>query len=144
VPDAAKLAATDALADCGAVEQETLVAWMAEAAEEETDLRPRILRALGRLGHPSGHAAILAGLDSDQWPVRSSAAEAAGRVALKAASPRLAELLDDDQWWVRFRAAEALTRLGSAGRVALHRAAIDPRVFVREAAGTILSEQAAA
>jgi HEAT repeat protein len=144
VPDAAKLAATDALAESGAVDHAPLVAWMAEASEEESDLRPRIFRALGRIGHPSGHAAIIAGLDSDSWPVRTAAAEAAGRSALTSAVPRLAELLNDDEWWVRFRAGEALTRLGSGGQIALHRAAVDLRPAAREAATSILAEKKAA
>lgn len=144
VPDAAKLAATDALANSGAVDHAPLVAWMSEASEEENDLRPRIFRALGRIGHPSGHAAILGGLDSEEWAVRTAAAEATGRSAIRDAVPRLAEMLDDEEWWVRFRAAEALTRLGVEGRVALHRAAIDQRPVVRDTAKTILAEQRAA
>lgn len=143
VPDSAKLAATDALAE-SSVDHEALVAWMAEASEEDSDLRPRIFRALGQLGHPSGHVAILAGLDSERWQVRSAAAEAVGRSALHSAIPRIVQLLADDQWWVRFRAAEALTRLGAEGRLALQRAAADPDWIVREAANTMLAEQAAA
>ena len=141
LPDAAKLAATDALAESGAVDHAPLVAWMAEATGEDSDLQPRIFRALGRLGHPAGHDAILTGLDSPSWQVRSSASEAAGRSALKAAVPRLAELLDDDEWWVRFRAGEALARLGSAGRLALHRAAIGPAPTARAAAKATLAER---
>lgn len=144
VPDTAKLAATDALAESSSVDHEALVAWMAEASEEDSDLRPRIFRALGQLGHPSGHVAILAGLDSERWQVRSAAAEAVGRSALHSAIPRIVQLLADDQWWVRFRAAEALTRLGAEGRRALQRAAADPDWIVREAANTMLAEQAAA
>jgi HEAT repeat protein len=141
LPDAAKLAATDALAESGAVDHAPLVAWMAEAAGEDSDLQPRIFRALGRLGHPAGHDAILAGLGSASWQVRASAAEAAGRSALKAAVPRLAELLDDEEWWVRFRAGEALARLGADGRIALHRAAIDPAPTARAAAKATLAER---
>ncbi|MCT2558431.1 HEAT repeat domain-containing protein [Tsuneonella sp. YG55] len=143
IPDAAKLAATDALADSAAVDHAPLIAWMAEASEEEGDLRPRILRALGKVGHPSAHEAILAGLDSESWPVRTTAAEAAGRAALVTAVPRLSELLDDGQWWVRFRAGEALMRLGSAGRAALRKAASDGRPAARAAATTIMAEQGA-
>ncbi|MFN6934491.1 MAG: HEAT repeat domain-containing protein, partial [Tsuneonella sp.] len=115
VPDAAKLAATDALAESSGVDHAPLVAWMSEASEEESDLRPRIFRALGQLGHPSGHVAILAGLDSERWQVRSSAAEAVGRSAVQSAIPRLVQLLADDEWWVRFRASEALALLGKVG-----------------------------
>ena len=71
-------------------------------------------------------------------------AEAVGRSALHSAIPRIVQLLADDQWWVRFRAAEALTRLGAEGRLALQRATADPDWIVREAANTMLAEQAAA
>lgn len=144
VPDAAKLAATDALAQSGAIDHAPLVAWMAEAAEEGGELRPRIFRALGRVGHPSAHPAILAGLDSDRWPVRTTAAEAAGRAALVQAVPRLGELLGDKEWWVRFRSGEALLRLGPAGHLALEAAANGDLPVAREAARAILAEKRAA
>jgi hypothetical protein len=141
LPDAAKLAATDALAESGAVEHAPLVAWMASAAGEDGELQPRIFRALGRLGHPGGHAAIVAGLDSPVWQVRSAAAEAAGRSGVKSAVGRLAELLDDEEWWVRFRAGEALARLGADGRLELHRAACGPAPIARSAAKAIMAER---
>lgn len=144
LPDEVKLAATDALAESGAVDHAPLVAWMAEAAGEDSDLQPRIFRALGRIGHPAGHDAILGGLDSPAWQVRASASEAAGRSALSAAVPRLAQLLDDDEWWVRLRAGEALARLGSAGRLALHQAAIGPAPVARGASKATLAERAVA
>lgn len=141
LPDAVKLAATDALAESGAVDHALLVAWMAEAADEESELRPRIFRALGRIGHPAGHGAILAGLESPDWRVRASAAEAAGRSALKAAVPQLAMLLNDGEWWVRLRAGEALARLGSKGRLALHNAALGDAPVARGAAKATLAER---
>ncbi|GGD84738.1 hypothetical protein GCM10011515_00560 [Tsuneonella deserti] len=144
LPDAVKLAATDALAESGAVDHALLVAWMSEAADEESELRPRIFRALGRIGHPAGHGAILAGLDSPDWRVRASAAEAAARSALKAAVPQLAVLLDDDEWWVRLRAGEALARLGSTGRLALHHAALGDAPVARSAAKATLAERSIA
>lgn len=141
LPDAAKLAATDALAESGAVDHAPLVAWMAEAASEDNELRPRLFRALGRLGHPAGHDAIMAGMDSPDWRVRSAAAEAAGRSRLNRAADRLADLLDDEEWWVRFRAGEALSRLGAAGRLTLTRAALDDRPTVRAAAKATMRER---
>jgi hypothetical protein len=141
VPDAAKLAATDALAESGTVEHAPLVAWIAGAAGKDSELQPRIFRALGRLGHPGGHAAILAGLESPLWQVRSAAAEAAGRSALTAAAPRLGALLNDAEWWVRFRAGEALTRLGSAGRAELHRVAASSTPTAQAAAEATLAER---
>lgn len=141
LPDAAKLAATDALAETGAVDHAPLVAWMAEAAGEQTELQPRIFRALGRLGHPAGHDAILEGMHSPLWPVRSSAAEAAGRSHFRRSADRLVALLDDEEWWVRFRASEALSRLGGEGRLALERAAMDAGHLGRAAAIATLNER---
>lgn len=141
VSDVAKLAATDALAESGMVDHASLVAWMAEVSEEQTDLRPRIFRALGQIGHPAGHDAILSGLDSDVWFVRATAAEAAGRSRIAAAADRLGELLEDEQWWVRFRSGQALTRLGSVGQLALQEAALGSNSVSRIAAKTILAEQ---
>ena len=141
LPDAAKLAATDALAETGAVEHAPLVAWMASAAGDESELQPRIFRALGRLGHPGGHSTIISGLDSRIWQVRSSAAEAAGRAGLRTATSRLTELLDDEQWWVRFRAGEALARLGNEGRLALHQATLSASPVARDAAKITLRER---
>lgn len=141
LPDAAKLAATDALAESGAVDHAPLVAWMAEASGEQTDLQPRIFRALGRLGHPAGHDAILEGMFSPLWPVRSSAAEAAGRSQMRRAVDRLIDLLDDPEWWVRFRASEALSKLGADGRLALERAAMDAGPLGRTAAAATLNER---
>jgi hypothetical protein len=141
LPDAAKLAATDALAESGTVDHAPLVAWMAEAAEDDPELRPRIIRALGRLGHPAGHDAVLAALDDSAWQVRAAAAEAAGRSALQSAVPRLAELLGDDEWWVRFRAGEALARLRDDGRRALDQAAAGTHPLAQVAARATIAEQ---
>ena len=141
LPDAAKLAATDALAESGAVDHGPLVSWMAEAAGDDPELRPRIIRALGRLGQPAGHEAILAALDDSAWQVRAAAAEAAGRSTLGPAIPRLTALLGDDEWWVRFRAGEALAKLGTDGRQALHRAATGTNPAAQLAAKATLAEQ---
>jgi len=142
--DTAKLAATDALAESGAVDHAPLVAWMAEAAGESSELQPRIFRALGRLGHPAGHDAILAGMENPAWQVRAAAAEAAGRSRLNRGADRLAELLGDGEWWVRFRAGEALWRLGAAGRVVLESAALDGTTVARTAANATLRERGGA
>lgn len=141
VPNAAKMAAIDALAASGRVEQAPLVDWMVEAATRETDLLPRILRALGRIGHPAGHPTILSGLDHPSWQIRTTAAEAAGRTGARIAVERLGELLHDDQWWVRLRAGEALTRLGAAGRETLARIAETGSPRAATAARTIMAER---
>lgn len=141
LPDAAKLAATDALAASGLAEHAPLVAWMADAAEHDLELQPRIMRALGRIGHPSAEPAILRALDSASWEVRTAAAEAAGRVGITAAVDRLGELLGDEQWWVRFRAGEALARLGNAGRVTLLKVRQAGSPVARVAARETLAER---
>lgn len=141
LPDEAKLAATDALAASGMVENAPLVAWMADAARTDSHLQPRIFRALGRIGHPGARDAVLTGLASAEWRVRSSAAEAAGRIGLTDAIPRLKELLGDEHWWVRLRSGEALARMGGAGRDALLAAAEIGSPQAQRAASATLAER---
>lgn len=143
LPVAARLAAADALAASGRIEHAPLVARMAEEAGQDDDLLPRIYHALGRIGHPSGHGAILDGLSHPAWAVRAAAAQAAGTNGLADAAPGLGRLLDDGQWWVRFRAGEALWRLGSPGRAVLADIARDGSPVAREAAARTLEERAA-
>ncbi len=119
VSDAIRLAAVDALAASGRAEHAPLVAQMAERAVEESELLPRIFHAMGRIGHPSSHPAILSGLSHPAWAVRAAAAQAAGTSALIDAVEPLGGLLGDDTWWVRFRAGEALWRLGPRGHAVL-------------------------
>ena len=138
--DAPKLAATDALAESGRVQHAPLVAWMAEAAEDDSQLLPRIYHALGRIGHPEGHRAIARGLDHPEWQVRAAAAQAAGMSRFTGAAGQLAEMLDDEQWWVRFRASEALGRLGKTGMETLARVAQAGSERSREAARLTLAE----
>ncbi len=145
LPDAARLAAVDALAASGLVEHAPLVARMAAEADTDDELLPRIYHALGRIGHPSGHAAILRGLSHPAWAVRAAAAQAAGTNRLATAAERLGELLGDDQWWVRLRAGEALWRLGPRGTDVLAQAAADsPHPLAREAATLTLEERGSA
>lgn len=143
VPDAAKLAAVDALAASGRVEHAPLVARMAAEADTDDELLPRIYHALGRIGHPSGHAAIMHGLSHPAWAVRAAAAQAAGMNQLAQAAEALGELLGDDQWWVRLRAGEALWRLGLRGRKVLEDAAASGDALARKAAALTLEERAA-
>ena len=143
LPDAPKLAATDALAQSGQVAHAPLVAWMAEAAEHDTELLPRIYHALGRTGHPAGHRAIARGLRHGDWQVRAAAAQAAGMTRFSGATERLSALLGDDQWWVRFRAGEALVRLGRDGTEALMQVAAEGAGLAREAARLTLAERRA-
>ncbi len=142
LPDAAKLAAVDALAASGRVEHAPLVARMAAEADTDEELLPRIYHALGRIGHPSGHAAILRGLSHPAWAVRAAAAQAAGMNRLAQAAEALGELLGDEQWWVRLRAGEALWRLDARGRRVLQNAAESGNALARNAAALTLEERA--
>ena len=143
VPYEAKVAATDALAIVGP-RYAPLLAYMASDSAGESDLQPRIYRALGRLGHPSGRDTILNGLKSEEWPVRASAAEAAGKSGLAEAADTLGELLADENWWVRFRAGEALLRIGPRGLAVLHAAGASELEITRTTAQAILAERQAA
>lgn len=141
VSDAAKLAAMDALASSGLLEHAPLMAEMAQSAAGDLELLPRLYHALGRIGHPSGHSAILRGLADPAWQVRAAAAQAAGLNGLLEAAGRLGELLGDERWWVRFRAGEALWRLGPRGRDTLERVALAGPALARDAAKRTLEER---
>lgn len=143
LPYEAKLAATDALADSG-TEYAPLLAQLAHETASTPDVQPRIYRALGRIGHPAGAAAIMAGLQSDEWPVRASASEAAGKSGLVTAAERLGELLDDPNWWVRYRASQALLRLGPRGLAILWSVAESPSDVAKSTAKAMLAEARAA
>ncbi|GGD65173.1 hypothetical protein GRI62_11500 [Erythrobacter arachoides] len=138
-----KVAAMDALADLGG-EYAPLLAYMARSAEDEPELQPRIYRALGRTGHPAGAEAILHGLQSDDWTVRSSAAESAGKSRLAQAAGRLGEMLADPHYWVRYRASEALLRLGPRGINTLRDVSRGEDEGARDVATKMLSEGRAA
>ncbi len=139
VPVEAKFVATEALAATGG-EYAPLLASMATEAAAEPELQPRIFRALGRNGHPIGIEAIITGLHSDEWIVRTAAAEAAGKLRASATADRLGELLADENWWVRYRAGEALLRLGPRGINALRQASSEENEFARSTASAILAE----
>lgn len=139
--DAIKLVAVDALAASGRAEHAPLVVQMAEQAAQDDELLPRIFHAMGRIGHPSGHAAILQGLLHPAWAVRAAAAQAAGKSALGDAAAPLGDLLGDGTWWVRFRAGEALWRLGPLGHAVLERIAAGTDEIASRAARLTLEER---
>ena len=143
LPYEAKVAATDALASCGG-EYAPLLAQMATLSAGESDLQPRIYRALGQTGHPAGAAAIEAGLSSSDWPVRASAAEAAGKTGAMHLADELGDMLADVNWWVRFRAGEALLRFGPRGMSVLGRIAESGDETARGAALALIAEKRAA
>jgi HEAT repeat protein len=142
--DGIKLAAVDALASSGRAEHAPLVAQMAEQAAQDGDLLPRIFHAMGRIGHPSGHPAILRGLSHPAWAVRAAAAQAAGTSSLVEAVEPLGRLLGDGTWWVRFRAGEALWRLGLHGHAVLERIAAGTDQVASRAARLTLEERGGA
>lgn len=141
LPDLVRLAAVDALAASGRAEHAPLVVRMAQSGIEDADLLPRVHHALGRIGHPAGHAAIRAGLGHSDWPVRAAAAQAAGNSAFAGAADALGALLGDEIWWVRFRAGEALWRLGPAGHSVLEAMAGEGTGPAGEAARLTLAER---
>ncbi|MBD3730575.1 MAG: HEAT repeat domain-containing protein [Sphingomonadales bacterium] len=143
IPYAAKVAATDALADSGG-RYVALLASMAQHSQGEPSLQLRVYRALGRTGHPAGGAAILEGLHSADTAVRAAAAEAAGKSGITQAIDLLGRLLDDGDWTVRYRAGEALLRLGPRGLATLWDASQNAEGEARHAASAMLAEARAA
>lgn len=140
--DDAKLAAIDALAEMGHTHV-PLLSYVAQEAQTDPHLQPRIIAALGRTKHPGSVDAIRVALTSPEWKVRAAAAEAAGHAALVDLADRLCELLCDRIWMVRFRAAEALLKFGAIGRERLVAASNGADPLAREAARTMLAEAAA-
>ena len=143
VPDAAKVAAIDALADSG-YSHAPLLTELAANPGGDPELKPRIFRALGRTGHPVGAKVIEAGLASEDWRIRAACAEAAGQIALRRLAGVLGTLLCDEQWWVRFRAGEALLRLGEPGIAVMRQAVAGSEALAARAAKTLLAERAVA
>ncbi|NVD45936.1 HEAT repeat domain-containing protein [Qipengyuania atrilutea] len=139
----AKVAAIDALAQRGG-EYAPLLTYMARKSIDESDVQPRLFRALGRTGHPAAAKAIIEGMQSDNWTVRVAAAEAAGKAGILQAADRLGDLLDDSNYWVRYRASEALLRLGPRGIQVLRAASASDDVLVAGTATKMLREGKAA
>lgn len=136
-----RIAAIEALAATGDYSLVPVIAELALAAADGSEELPRYLHALGKLGHPSGSRAVLAGLSSESMAARAAAARAAGRIAITDSAGRLAELLNDREWWVRFRAAEALIEIGEPGIAKLRDAATGGYGPARDAAATMLAER---
>ena len=134
-----RIAAIEALASTGDYSLVPVIAELALAAADGTEELPRYLHALGKLGHPSGRKAVLAGLSSASMAARAAAARAAGRIVLTESADRLGQMLGDPEWWVRFRAAEALFELGEAGLSRLRLAAGQGSDPARDAAATMLA-----
>ena len=123
VPELARLAAVEALAQAGRYEAVPVIARAVAEADPASRTLPRCLAALGVLGHPAAAPAVARGLDHEAPAVRAAAAEAAGRIGLEELAGRLAGLLADASWRVRFRAGEALIRIGPTGIALLRKAA---------------------
>ena len=135
-----RIAAIEALAATGDYSLVPVIVDLALAADDGSEELPRYLHALGKLAHPSGAQAVLAGLSSASMAARAAAARAAGRIAIPDSVDRLGQLLRDREWWVRFRAAEALIAIGEPGIARLRGAAAGDDGPAREAASTMLAE----
>ncbi len=138
-----KVAAMDALAERGG-DYAAMLASIAREYIVHPDLQPRLFRILGRTGHPAVAEAIIEGMASDNWTVRSSAAEAAGKAGVTQAADILGKLLDDTNYWVRYRASEALLRLGPRGVAVLREASGSDDALVASTAAKMLRESRAA
>ncbi len=92
---------------------------------DDDELVARGVHGLGAIGDADAVPQLLALLRDAGRPlfVRVQAATALGAIGDPSATDALADALRDDAWLLRDRAAGALTHLGSAGRVALARAA---------------------
>jgi len=111
--------------------------------DDDQEVRTAAVRALGRLQHPAGEAAIGRAMQDTHWVVRSMAAEAAGLAGFSRLAAGLDHLLGDPEWWVRFRAGEALVAMGGEGMALLRGAAGGERPLAHQAAENALAEQAA-
>ena len=105
-----------------------------EAFRNDTDLKRRLVEALGKLGDPQAVPPLIQALGDRSENVRAAAAEALGAIGDPQAVPPLIQALGDDEFWVRRAAAEALVRIGAPAVPALIQALGDYRDDVRRAA----------
>lgn len=121
---AVAIAAEKALVEWGAPAKPALLEVATSGPEA---LRPRAIRALGRIGGPDLEAPLRALLTHPAPAVRSQAAAALAACIGERAIEAIAPLLADGDKWVRYGAAETLVRVGSArGEGALREARADP------------------
>ena len=105
-----------------------------EAFRNDTDLKRRLVEALGKLGDPQAVPPLIKALGDDWDDVRRAAAEALGRIGAPAVPPLIQALGDSDRD-VRAVSAEALGKLGDPRAVpALIQALGDSDRDVRRAA----------
>ncbi|WP_309092741.1 HEAT repeat domain-containing protein [Phenylobacterium sp.] len=117
-----------------------ITALAANASHVDAAVRAAAVRALGRLQHPAGQAAVAAALDDPDPEVRAAGAGAAGEARLGRLADTLYARLSDDAWRVRFQAAAALGKLGPAGLERLRQAAALPDPAAQRAASLTLAE----
>jgi HEAT repeat protein len=120
----------------GAIAAErALVAWgeaakghLLEAAiHGPPHLRPRAIRALGRIGGADLESMLRSLLADPAAPVRTQAAAALAAALQQDAIEQIAPLLADPDKWVRYGVAEALVQIGCIrGQPALESARDDP------------------
>lgn len=87
----------------------------AHADNPNTEVRCAVLRASGRLGHPTVQGLVLHGLKDPISAVRLQAIAATVRLNLQQALPELTQLRDDQHLWVRLRAEQAVDLLERIG-----------------------------
>ena len=109
-------------------------AWAEYLPSAPRDVRPQVIRIMGRRGGPDAEAAVLAALESEDDAVRRAAIEAAAHLATPRAVGPLVHLLDAEEPDARAAAEAALARLSAPGvsaAVAERLPAAAPAVRVR-------------
>jgi HEAT repeat protein len=89
------------------------VAPLCDAYDRDTECRPSVVDALGRIGDPRAIPTVVAALDDDRPGVRRRACRACARLGTAAGVSRLCRLArEDPRPAVRVEAVEALGRVG--------------------------------
>jgi HEAT repeat protein len=132
--------------------EKALVAWgnaakpalLELASRGPSRVRPRALRALGRIGGEDLRAPFQALLADAEPPVRTQAAVGLAQAIGRSAVDLIEPLLADPDKWVRYGVAEALVQIGSTrGEQVLRQARDDPEdvgTYLRFWADDLLDE----
>lgn len=121
---AVAIAAERALVEWGAPVRDAV---LEAALRGPAGIRPRALRALGKIGGEGLQGPLTTLLGDPVAAIRLQAAVALVQTLGRQALGRVAPLLGDADKWVRYGVAEALVQLGSArGRKVLEEARDDP------------------
>lgn len=161
-----RLAAKDALTRIGALASEPLAAYLLRAStsgralalevatgiadarfleeglcaavDSDPAVRAQAATLLAAIAGDDAEQALLALLPDPSEPVRIAATHGLGVLGSWQVAPALARQLRDSAWDVRREAALALRRLGSAGRLYLRRALVDPDPYAADMARQVL------